>query len=70
MPDHIYKIIELTGSSKTGLEDAVQNAIARASKTIHNMRWFEATNIRGHIVGGAVSHWQVTIKVGFTLEDD
>lgn len=69
MPDNIYKLMELTGSSKQSIEDAVQNAITRASKTIRNMRWFEITDIRGHLEGGQVSHWQVTIKVGFTLEE-
>ena len=57
------------GTSPKGLEDAVTNAIARASKTLHNMRWFEVVDVRGHIDGGAVAHWQVTVKVGFTLDD-
>ena len=69
MSDHVYKKIELTGSSATGIEDAVNNAVSKASKTLHNMRWFEVVETRGHIEKGAVSHWQVTIKVGFTLED-
>ena len=69
MPEHIYKVIELTGSSKKGLQDAIENAIARASKTVRNMRWFEITNTRGHIEEGKVAYWQVTLKVGFTLED-
>ena len=69
MPEHVYKVIELTGSSKTGLQDAIENAIARASKTVRNMRWFEITNARGHIEEGKVAYWQVTLKVGFTLED-
>lgn len=69
MSDHVYKKIELTGSSATGIEDAVNNAISKASKSLHNLRWFEVTETRGHIENGAVSHWQVTIKVGFTLED-
>ncbi|MEJ2761083.1 MAG: dodecin family protein [Gammaproteobacteria bacterium] len=69
MEDHVYKSVELTGSSKKSLEEAVENAVARAAKTLHNLRWFEVTNTRGHIEEGAVSHWQVTVKVGFTLED-
>ena len=68
MPDHIYKKIELTGSSPNSIEEAVQNALARASKTVRNMRWFEITETRGHIEDGRVAHWQVTMKIGFTLE--
>lgn len=69
MPDHIYKKIELTGSSTVSMEDAIQNAIVRANKTIKNMRWFEVVDTRGYIEGGRVAYWQVTIKIGFTLED-
>ena len=69
MSDHVYKLLELTGSSKTSIEDAVQNAIAKASKTIRNMHWFQVTETRGHVADGKVAHWQVTLKVGFTLED-
>lgn len=69
MPDHIYKHIELTGTSSTTIEDAIQNAIARAAKTVRNMRWVEVVETRGHIEGGRVSQWQVTIKIGFTLEE-
>jgi len=69
MPDHIYKHIELTGSSKTSIEEAVQNAVAKAQQSVRNMRWFQMTDLRGHIDNGSVSHWQVTIKIGFTLED-
>lgn len=68
MSDHVYKHIELTGSSKSGMEDAIQNAIAKAALTVHGMQWFEVVETRGHIVGGKVAHWQVTIKVGFTLD--
>ncbi|MGE5114860.1 MAG: dodecin [Betaproteobacteria bacterium] len=68
MSDHVYKLLELTGSSKTGIEDAVQIAIAKAHQTVRNMQWFEVTETRGHVVDGRVAHWQVTIKVGFTLE--
>ena len=68
--DHVYKITELTGSSPKSLEDAVNQAIERASKTLRNMRWFEVTETRGHIEKGKVAHWQVTLKIGFTLEDE
>lgn len=68
MSDHIYKKIELVGSSKTSIEEAVQNALARAGKTVRNMRWFEVAETRGHIENGQVDHWQVTVKVGFTLD--
>jgi flavin-binding protein dodecin len=68
MPDHIYKKIELTGSSTESMEDAIQNAISRASRTLRDMRWFEVVESRGHIEGNKVAHWQVTVKVGFTLE--
>lgn len=69
MSDHVYKKIELVGSSPDGIEAAVENAIARAGKTVRNMRWFEVTETRGHIGDdGKIAHWQVTVKVGFTLE--
>ncbi|MDY7108270.1 MAG: dodecin [Planctomycetota bacterium] len=68
MPDHIYKKIEITGSSPNSIEEAVQNALARASQTVRNMRWFEIVETRGHIEDGRVAHWQVTMKIGFTLE--
>ena len=68
MKDHVYKILELVGSSETGIEDAVQNAIARASKTIREMKWFEVVQTRGHIENGVVRHYQVLLRVGFTLE--
>ena len=69
MAEHVYKSIELTGSSKKGVEEAIQNAVARAAKTIHNMRWFEVTETRGYIEKGKVAYWQVTIKIGFTLDE-
>jgi flavin-binding protein dodecin len=68
MSDHVYKSVELTGSSSTTVEDAVNNAIARASKTLRNLRWFQMTEVRGGIENGKVAYWQVTMKVGFTLE--
>lgn len=69
MPDHVYKITELTGSSTTSIEEAINNAITRAGKTLRNLRWFEVTDLRGHIDNGKIAHWQVTVKIGFTLED-
>jgi flavin-binding protein dodecin len=69
MPDHIYKTIELVGSSTNGVEDAIRKAVAKASQTVRNLRWFEVVETRGHIEGGEVAHWQVTLKLGFTLED-
>lgn len=68
MSHHVYKHIELTGSSEKSMEDAVQNAIAKASETLHGMRWFEVVETRGHIEHGRVTHWQVTLKIGFTLD--
>jgi flavin-binding protein dodecin len=70
MSDHIYKIIELTGSSNVSIDQAVNHAIARASESLHGLRWFEVKDIRGHIENDQVAHWQVTIKVGFTLDDN
>jgi flavin-binding protein dodecin len=69
LSDHIYKIIQLAGSSTSSIEDAIQNAVSRASKNLKNLRWFEVLETRGQIQGGKVSHYQVTIKVGFTLDD-
>jgi hypothetical protein len=69
MQDHVYKMIELAGSSATSIEDAIQNAITRAAKTLHDLRWFEVVETRGHIENGRVVHYQVVIKVGFTIED-
>ena len=69
MPDHVYKTLELVGSSSQSPEEAVRTAIVKASKTVRNLRWFEVVETRGHIEQGQVAHWQVTVKVGFTLED-
>lgn len=69
MNDHVYKITELVGSSPTSIEDAVNQAVARASTTLRNLRWFQVVETRGHLEGGKVAHWQVTIKIGFTLDD-
>ena len=68
MSDHIYKKVELVGTSQSTIEDAVNNALSKAAKSIHSMRWFEVVETRGHIDEGKVQHWQVTIKVGFTLD--
>ncbi|MGZ8983293.1 MAG: dodecin [Methylotenera sp.] len=69
MPDHTYKIIELVGSSTIGTDDAIRNAIAKASLTVKHLGWFELVESRGHIADGKVAHYQVTIKVGFRIED-
>ena len=68
MSNHVYKLLELTGSSPISIEDAVQTAISKAHETIRNMHWFTVTETRGHVVDGKVAHWQVSLKVGFTLE--
>ncbi len=68
MSEHVYKTVELTGSSAASPEDAVRRAVERAAKTVRNMRWFEVVGTRGHIEDQKIAHWQVTIKVGFTLE--
>jgi dodecin len=66
--EHVYKTVELTGSSKTSIEDAVQKALARAGKTLRQMRWFQVVETRGTIDDDQVGSWQVTLKVGFSLE--
>ena len=69
MSNHVYKTIELVGSSAAGSDEAVRNAIARASATMRNLRWFQVMEMRGHIEDGQIGHWQVTLKVGFTLDE-
>lgn len=69
MTEHVYQKIELTGSSSLGIQQAIENAVDKAGQTIQNMRWFEVVETRGHIDKGKVAHWQVTIKVGYTLAD-
>src|SRR5260370_32682093 len=69
MAEHVYKKIEIVGSSPNGMEEAVHNALSRASKTIRNMRWFEVIETRGYIDEGKIEHWQVTLKIGVTLEE-
>ena len=68
MHNHIYKILEIVGSSETSIEDAITSAIEHASKTVRNMDWFEVIQTRGHVVNGKIGHFQVTLKIGFTLE--
>ena len=68
MSNHVYKLLELTGSSTVSIEDAVSGAIGKANETLRNIHWFEVTETRGHVTDGKVAHWQVTLKVGFTLE--
>lgn len=69
MSDHVYKVVELVGSSENSIEDAIETAIGRAGETLRNLRWFEVTQIRGHAENGKVRHYQVMVKAGFTLED-
>ena len=69
MSDHVYKTIELVGSSTNGMEDAVQKAVAKAAETVRNIRWFEVLSTRGHVEDGRIAHWQVSLKLGFTLEN-
>lgn len=69
MSEHVYKKIEIVGSSTTSIEEAIENAVERASQSVDNLGWFEVTETRGHIVDGKVKHYQVTLKIGFTLED-
>jgi flavin-binding protein dodecin len=70
MPDHVYRIIQVAGSSEKSIEDAIQNAVGRASSTLRQVGWFEVIETRGHVEDGRVAHYQVTLKVGFTLDDD
>ena len=68
MSNHVYKTVEVTGSSPSDLEDAIRGAIAKASESLRNLDWFEVAGIRGHVEDGAVAHFQVTLKIGFRLE--
>jgi dodecin len=70
MSDHVYRIIEIAGSSEKSVEDAIQNAVGRASRTLRQVGWFEVVQTRGHVEDGKVAHYQVTLKIGFTLDDD
>ncbi|WP_206185956.1 dodecin [Sphingosinicella sp. BN140058] len=69
MSDNVYKIVEIVGSSPTGIEDAIEKAIARAASTLRDIRWFEVKETRGHVEDGRVAHYQVTLRIGFTLDD-
>ena len=69
MSDHVYKSVEITGSSPEGVTQAIERAIAKASETLRNIDWFEVTSVRGHVADGRVAHYQVTLKIGFRLED-
>jgi hypothetical protein len=69
MTDSVYKSMEITGSSQTSMEEAIRLAVARAAQTVHNLRWFEVIETRGHIENQQIQYWQVTLKVGFTLDD-
>lgn len=70
MTDHTYRVIELVGSSEASIEDAIQSAVAKASNTVRHMRWFQVIETRGHIENNQVRHYQVTMKVGFAVEDE
>jgi flavin-binding protein dodecin len=69
MSDHVYKSVEITGSSPEGVTEAIDRAIGKASETLRNIDWFEVTSVRGHVADGRVAHYQVTLKIGFRLED-
>lgn len=69
MSEHVYEIIELVGSSREGFDEAIRNAISKASETVQEMRWFKVTDTRGYIEEGEIAYWQVTVKIGFTMED-
>ena len=68
--DNVYKTIEITGSSKSSIEEAVQHAVSRTGQSVHNLRWFEVADIRGHLNGDQIDHWQVTVKIGLILDAD
>ena len=69
MSEHVYRLSEIVGSSTTGVDEAIRNAVRKAAQTVRNIEWFEATEIRGQVVDGDVAHFQVTLKVGFRVED-
>jgi flavin-binding protein dodecin len=69
MTDHVYKTIEVYGSSTTGLQDAIEKAVSKAAASVRDMRWFQMIEVRGHIDGGTIQHWQVGVKIGFTVGD-
>ena len=69
MPNHVYRLSEIVGSSETGVDDAIRTAIAKANETVRNIDWFETQSIRGHVVDGQIAHYQVTLKIGFRIDD-
>jgi flavin-binding protein dodecin len=69
MSEHVYKLVELVGTSETGIEDAIEKAISRAGESLHHLGWFEVTELRGHLKDGKVAHYQVILKAGFTLDE-
>jgi flavin-binding protein dodecin len=69
MSNHVYRLSEIVGSSETSVDDAIRTAIRKAATTVHNLEWFQTTEIRGHVVDGDVAHFQVSLKVGFRVED-
>jgi flavin-binding protein dodecin len=69
MSEHVYKSVEITGSSPAGVTEAIERAVAKASETLRNLDWFEVVSVRGQIAEGRVAHYQVTLKLGFRLED-
>ena len=70
MAEHVYRIAEIVGTSPIGVDDAIRNAVSRANRTLRNIDWFETTEIRGHLADGQVADWQVTVKIGFRLDDE
>jgi dodecin len=68
--EHIYRIAEIVGTSPSGVDDAIRNAVSRANQTLRNIDWFEMTEVRGHLADGQVADWQVTVKIGFRLDDN
>jgi len=69
MSEHIYRLAEIVGTSPNGVDDAIRNAVSRANQTLRNIDWFQTTEIRGHLADGQVADWQVTVKIGFRLDD-
>jgi len=69
MSNHVYRLSEIVGSSPTGIDDAIRTGIAKAARTVRNIEWFETQEIRGQVVDGEVAHYQVTMKIGFRVED-
>ncbi len=70
MPDHMYKLVEMVGSSETSIEDAIEGAISKLSESVRHLRWIEVQQVRGHVENGRLSHYQVTLKAGFSIEEE